>query len=132
MLARPGLGAAAAAGSRAREPCRAAPAAAGTRSPWPRAAGSGRDCPERPAGPDDVLPAAPWPAPGALRWALPHLLVSGAGCTGDGEENGDGNRHPWEPWVPSPRMDPLVEDAFSDLGGVGFGSFWCPLGGDRV
>lgn len=117
MLARPGLCAGAAAGSRAREPSRAAPAAAGTPSPWPRAAGAEGGSPEGPVGPDDVLPAAPWPAPGALRWALPHLLVSGAGCTG----HGNGHGHPWVPWIPSAGMDAFGDPAA--FGGVGFGWF---------
>lgn len=58
-----------AAGSRAQR------LAVGAASPWPRAAGhSSRRAP------DDVLPAAPWPGPGALRWAFSHLLVRGMGC----------------------------------------------------
>lgn len=83
MLVRLGLDAAGC----AREPWQGAVPAAGTLSPWPRAAGADGGSPRGSAGkggPDDVLPAVPWPRAGALRWAFAHLLVSqgsgGAGC----------------------------------------------------
>lgn len=71
-----------AAGSRAQR------LAVGATSPWPRAAGYSSH-----RAPDDVLPAAPWPGPGALRWAFPHLLVSGMGCCRFGNRAELGGSH---------------------------------------
>lgn len=107
------------------EPCQGAVPGSpgGTRSPWPRAAGAGS--PEGALAPDDVLPAAPWPAPGALRWALPHLLVSGAGfCpTGIGIGNGHLSLGAFDTFS----RDDFREDMFGvsvAFGRVRFGSLW--------